>query len=181
MNGLGPLLAAATAVAVAVTPLAADAHGPTRQKLTKTVAVAAPPDKVWALIGDFGDMQRWHPVVEKTEATDGNNPGSVRVLTLKGGPTITEKLEKYEPEKMTYFYRITDVNIDVLPVTNYSSWLSVRPGDGGGSVVEWKGAFYRGYPNNDPPEKYSDEAARNAVAGVYEAGLANVKALAEGK
>ena len=44
-------------------------------------------------------------------------------------------------------------------------------GAGGGSVVEWRGAFYRGYPNNDPPPELSDEAAIAAVTGVYQAGL----------
>ncbi|WP_029010285.1 SRPBCC family protein [Azospirillum halopraeferens] len=177
MKGLGLLLAAAL---VAAAP-AADAHGPTRQKVTRSVAIAAPPDKVWSLVGDFAAMDRWHPAVEKTQAEGGNTPGATRVLVLKGGGEIAEKLERYEPEKRSYFYRITDVNIDVLPVANYSAWIEVKPGDGGGALVEWRGAFYRGYMNNDPPEQYNDEAARTAVTGVYDAGLANLKALAEGQ
>ncbi len=85
---------------------------------------------------------------------------------------IAEVLYKYSDEKMSYSYRITDVAVEVLPVTNYSSHLTVMPRDGGGSVVEWRGAFYRGYPNNDPPEELNDEAAIAAVTAVYEAGLA---------
>ena len=42
---------------------------------------------------------------------------------------------------------------------------------GGGSLIEWRGAFYRGYPNNDPPPELNDEAAIAAVTGVYQAGL----------
>ncbi len=38
-------------------------------------------------------------------------------------------------------------------------------------MIEWKGAFYRGYPNNDPPENLNDEAAIAAVTAVYKAGL----------
>ena len=47
--------------------------------------------------------------------------------------------------------------------------------DDGHSLVEWRGAFYRGYPNNDPPEELNDEAAIKAVTGVYRAGLDHLK------
>lgn len=150
----------------------ADAHGPTRQKVAITKEVAAPPSEVWAVIGNFQDMS-WHPAVYSAAGEGGNAIDATRVLTLgeAGGPTISEVLYKFSDEKMSYSYRITDVKVEVLPVTNYSSHLTVKPGKDGGSVVEWKGAFYRGYPNNDPPENLSDEAAVKAVTGVYEAGL----------
>jgi DNA-binding beta-propeller fold protein YncE len=56
--------------------------------------------------------------------------------------------------------------------------LSVK-GDAGRSTVEWKGAFYRGFVNNDPPPELSDEAAVKAVTGVYRAGLDALKAKVE--
>ncbi len=161
-----------SAVGAAVAPTLALAHGPTRQKVTLEAGVAASPDEVWALIGDFQDMS-WHPAVFSTEGENGNQIDATRRLTLgqEGGGTIDDVLFKYDAEKMTYSYRIENVSVDVLPVTNYSSHLTVKPRDGGGSVVEWRGAFYRGYPNNDPPENLSDEAAIAAVTGVYQAGL----------
>ncbi|MGN1285302.1 MAG: SRPBCC family protein, partial [Bradyrhizobium sp.] len=63
----------------------------------------------------------------------------------------------------------------VLPVTNYSSTLSVSPAPGGKSKLEWAGAFYRGFPNNDPPPELSDEAALKAVSGLYKTGLEALK------
>lgn len=120
----------------------------------------------------------WHPAVVKTDGSGGNLPGATRTLTLGNGGQIHEKLEKYDADKLSLFYRIVDVDVKVLPVTNYSSWISVKPSDGGSSIT-WKGAFYRGYPNNDPPPELSDQAAVDAVTGVYEAGLDNVKSLAE--
>jgi carbon monoxide dehydrogenase subunit G len=158
--------------ALALLPGLALAHGPTRQKVTLTAEVAASPADVWAAIGDFQDMS-WHPAVFASTGENGNAIDATRVLTLgeAGGPTISEVLYKYSAEKMSYSYRITDVLVEVLPVTNYSSHLTVKPRGGGGSVIEWKGAFYRGYPNNDPPENLNDEAAVAAVTGVYQAGL----------
>jgi hypothetical protein len=73
-------------------------------------------------------------------------------------------------------YRIERVDVKVLPVTNYSSWLTVTPVDGGAkSQVEWRGAFYRGYPNNDPPPELSDEAAVKTMTAVYKGGLEGLK------
>ncbi|AFL51667.1 hypothetical protein ABIE78_002480 [Sinorhizobium fredii] len=148
------------------------AHGPTRQKLVLSVDVAAAPDAVWAVIGNFQNMS-WHPAVFSTTGQGGNALDATRVLTLKEaeGPTISEVLYKYDAAKMSYSYRITDVDVSVLPVTNYSAHLTVTPKAGGGSHIEWKGAFYRGYPNNDPPANLNDEAALAAVGAVYKAGL----------
>lgn len=153
-------------------PATAMAHGPTRQKVTLTTEVAAAPGDVWAAIGDFQDMS-WHPAVFSTAGEGGNAVDATRVLTLgqEGGPTIAEVLYKHDAGKMSYSYRITEVAVEVLPVTNYSSTLTVTPAAGGGAVIEWRGAFYRGYPNNDPPPELSDEAAVAAVTGVYQAGL----------
>jgi molybdenum-dependent DNA-binding transcriptional regulator ModE len=166
----GPLIAAA----LLAVPTLAMAHGPSRQKITESVEINAPANKVWAKIGNFQDMS-WHPAVERTEGQGGNEKGATRKLTLKGGGVIEEVLEKHDDEKMSYHYRITNVDVKVLPVTNYASWLTVEPEEGGKSKVEWKGAFYRGYPNNDPPANLSDEAAIKAVTGVYRAGLDALK------
>ncbi len=159
-------------VAAGMFPAMALAHGPTRQKTKVTVVVAAEPGDVWAAIGNFQDMS-WHPVVHSSTGEGANAIDATRVLTLgdADGRTISEVLYKFSDEKMSYSYRITEVEVEVLPVTNYSSHLTVKPRDGGGSLIEWRGAFYRGFPNNDPPEHLNDEAAIVAVNGVYQAGL----------
>lgn len=156
----------------------AQAHGPTRQKMVVKQQISAPPQAVWELVKNFQDMS-WHPAVAKTEGDGGNAIGATRTLTLGNGGQIHEKLEKYNPDKHSFFYRIESVDVKVLPVTNYSSWFSIKPSDDGGSLVTWKGAFYRGYPNNEPPPELSDQAAKDAVKGVYEGGLANLKKLLE--
>jgi hypothetical protein len=161
--------------AVSVT---ADAHGPTRQKLNQSIEIDAPPEKIWEAISNFQDMS-WHPAVESVEGTGGNDEGATRTLTLKGGGIIKESLHKYEPEEMSYSYRIDEVDVSVLPVTNYSSTIAVLPGDDGVPVVEWRGAFYRGFPNNDPPPELNEEAAIKAVTEVYQAGLESLKAKLE--
>jgi carbon monoxide dehydrogenase subunit G len=154
------------------------AHGPTRQKVTETIAVDAPADKVWSIVRNFDALKNWHPAVAESPADKGNEEGSVRQIKLKSGGALTETLEAYDATRMRYSYRAKDGG--ALPVTNYTSTITVKP-EGSGSVVEWRGAFYRGYPNNDPPPDQNDEAAVAAVTGVYKSGLANLKAIAEKK
>ena len=149
----------------------ASAHGPSRQKVVSTIEINAPADKVWAVIGNFQDMS-WHPAFAKTEGTGGNDAGATRKLTLKSGGTIDEKLIKYSAEDKSLAYEITAVDVKVVPVTNYAVDASASRGTAEKSIVEWKGAFYRGYVNNDPPPELSDEAAVKAITGVYQDGLA---------
>jgi carbon monoxide dehydrogenase subunit G len=156
---------------------AALAHGPTRQKVTESVTINAAPQKVWDVIKDFDALAKWHPAVAQSPATKGNEVGSVRTITLKDGGKIVETLEDYSAEKMTYKYRAADGG--ALPVTNYSSTISVKPADGGKALVEWRGAFYRAFPNNNPPPGQDDEAAVKAVTGVYTSGLANLQKIVE--
>jgi hypothetical protein len=156
------------------------AHGPSRQKVTETIEIAAPAEKVWVIVGNFQDLS-WLPPVAKTEGQGDNTPDkATRHLTLKNGGEIDELLTKYDAKDFSLAYRIEKVDVKILPVNNYSSTLTVKP-QGDKSVVEWKGAFYRGFPNNDPPPELSDEAALKAVTDLYKAGLASLKAKVEGK
>jgi len=47
----------------------AAAHGPSRKKVEETVTINAPPEKVWAVIGNFQDIG-WVPGVKSTTGTD---------------------------------------------------------------------------------------------------------------
>ena len=109
------------------------------------------------------------PVLERVEILDAGPDG---------GGELVESLERHDAAQRLYSYRAK--NGGALPVTNYSSTIRVSEAAGKASV-EWRGAFYRGYPNNDPPPDQNDEAAVKAVTGVYQSGLANLKSLVEGK
>lgn len=172
------------AILVATVTLVAgvtQAHGPTRQKVTEKITIDASADTVWNIIRDFGSAHTWLPMVQSTEAEGGNEPGATRTLVLGPDARVHEVLKKHDDAKMMYQYRIPvdthDVN--VLPVNNYSSTITVKSTGDNSAEVTWKGAFYRGYPNNDPPPELNDEAAVAAVTGVYQAGLAELKKLAE--
>lgn len=158
---------------------AADAHGPTRQKVEESIVINAPPAKVWALVGDFNGLPKWVPPVEASSATNGDTLGSVRTLSITGGEKLNEVLEGYDAKTMTVKYKMREPNTKVLPVNNYSSSITVAAQGATASKVTWKGAFYRGFMNNEPPAELNDEAAVKAVTGLYKVSLEKLKKVAE--
>ena len=164
---------------LALLPLTAAAHGPSPQKVEKTVIIKAEPAKVWAIVKDFGAIDKWHPAVAsvKVEKKDGE---TYRHLKLKDGGTILEKLRSADDESMQLKYEIVK---STLPFTDYYAVMKVKPGANPGETnVTWMGRFYRVYKLNPPiPAGQDDATAVAAVTGIYDAGLANLKKVAEGK
>jgi hypothetical protein len=152
------------------------AHGPTRQKLELSVEVAAPPDKIWAVIGNFHDLS-WVPAVAKVDGPGDNDPNTAkRNVTLKsGGSWQAEELSDYDAQKHTYGTFLPHVDVKVLPVADFSSHITVTAEPGGKSKVEWRSAFYRGYPNNDPPPDQNEAAAVKAVTAFCQPALDGLK------
>ncbi len=175
------LIASLAIAAASLATRRAQAHGPTRQKVTQTVDIARTPDQVWAIVGNFDSIARWHPLIASSPADHGNEVGSKRMLTLKaeGDPQFEEELVKYDAAAHSYQYRIEKVDPKVLPVNNYTAWFEVQDNPAGGCSIEWRAAFYRGYLLNDPPPELNDAASVKAVTGVLRAGLDNIKVLAE--
>ncbi len=167
------------AALAALLPAGAAAHDAQRVKYVASVHIAAPPAKVWAVIGHFGDLS-WDGVVAGTKAQGGDTPDATRIVTLKrGGVLPDEELVRYEPQSFTYATFLPHVDVHVLPVTNYSSILVVLPLPDGGSRVEWRSAFYRGYPNFGPPPELNEAAAIRAVAAMTQPALDGLKARLE--
>lgn len=166
-------------IALAALPLTALAHGPTPQKVDKSIVIKAAPEKVWAIVKDFSSIQKWHPAVASLKLEKKGND-TYRLLTLKDGGTIYEKLRSADDGLMKLTYEIDESQ---LPFTDYYAFMMVKPGPNAGeTTVQWVGRFYRLYKLNPPiPPGQDDATAVNAVTGIYDAGLDGLKKLAEGK
>lgn len=166
-------------LALAVLPLTAFAHGPSPQKVDKSIVIKAEPAKVWAIVKDFGGIHKWHPGVASTKVEKKGND-TFRLLTLKSGGTVYNKLRSADDADMKMRYEIVEGS---LPVADYNAFMTVKPGPNAGeTTVNWVGRFYRVYKLNPPiPEGQDDASALNAVTGMYDAGLEGLKKLAEGK
>jgi hypothetical protein len=169
-------------IALSVVSFTAAAHGPTPQKVEKSITIKADQAKVWAIVKDFGNMQKWHPAVatDKVEQKKDENGemATFRTLTLKSGGTIVEKLRSSDDKDMKLKYEIVSSQ---LPFTDYNSTMTVTKGEAAGeTTVTWVGRFYRLYKLNPPiPAGQDDKSAIDAVTGIYDAGLANLKKVAE--
>ncbi len=169
-------------IALAAFSMSAAAHGPSPQKVEKSITIKAPPAKVWAMVKDFGNLQLWLPPVasDKTEVKKDEEgvEGTYRTLTLKDGGIIYEHLKNIDDAAMKIKYEIIS---GVAPVKDYNSYIVVTPGPGAGeSTVTWTGRFYRMYSLNPPiPPGQDDETAIKFVEGVYDAGLPNLKKVLE--
>jgi mxaD protein len=163
MNTLERSLLVAVACLAAVTGAAA-AGG---LSAGREAVVDAPPATVWKLIGNYDGMDVWHPAVAGSALTSGNGvkAGSVRVLTLGDGATVTEPLVAYDARKYSYTYRITK---SPLPIKNYTATISLAPAPQGKTLMKWNATFdASGAPDKD---------AVDTMNGVYDAGLNKVVA-----
>jgi hypothetical protein len=134
----------------------------TKVSITTHIPISA--EKVWDIIGHFNALPDWHPGVESSELEEG---GKVRRLSLVGGGTIVERLERIDDSDRRYRYSILE---SPLPVTNYVAELHVKPDeDSSGCTVEWSSDF--------EPKGTSTKDAMEVMQGIYKAGLDNLKKL----
>lgn len=137
------------------------ASGANATDVLKSTVINHSAEKVWALIGEYGHLNNWHPAVVKLELSGDGGNGLYRSLTLPDGAILKEKLLSYSLEDMSYSYSIVE---GPLPVQNYVSKITVRPGDTEGqSVIEWSSTF--------EPAGVDEAEAKKIVGGIYTAGF----------
>ncbi len=155
------------------------ADPPKQLRVVESVEIKAPAAKVWDAIKDFDGLNKWHPGFATDQIVSGGNGqvGSVRKLTIKDGPSFTEKLLAYDEAGHSYRYKIIE---SPLPIAHYVSRVTVRSAGGGMTKVIWSGTFKRKNTADNPPEAESDAGAVKLVTGVYRAGLDNLKKMLEG-
>ena len=142
--------------------------------VSKEVTIDAPADQVWAKIKDFDGLATWHPALESDKIVAGKNNevGAERLLTLKGGGTIKEKLLAFDAKNHSFKYSILE---GVLPVSDYTSTVTVKSMGKDKSTVTWAGSFKRKDTGDKPAADADDATATKTIGGVYEAGLDNLK------
>lgn len=180
MNRTTVLAALALSLIVPLPSLAKDKV--VKLAVAESIEIAAPKDKVWAIVRDWDSLHKWHPAFSADVIKKGKNnqPMAVRALTLTdGGATFDEVLDEFNDKRMYYNYRI--VGDSPLPVTHYTAGISVKAGESKGtSVLTWQGSFKRKTVDNPTPEE-DDDGVKKFIGNAYRAGLDNVKKMAEGK
>jgi mxaD protein len=148
--------------------------------VSKTTTIAAPIATVWDASKNFNGLNGWHPAVATDEIVEGSNNtvGAVRLLTLKGGGTIKEKLLSFDPAAHSFKYAILE---GVLPVSGYTSTFVLKSLGADKTSVTWSGSFKRKDLSEPPAAGANDQTALDAISGVYQSGLDNLKKMLESK
>jgi hypothetical protein len=131
----------------------------------RTEAPGLPPD-IWAVVGEFCAIEKWHPAVAKCEETKEGDV-TYRLLTLKDGGKIKEKLTGTGDQSYTY-----EIVESPLPVKNYKSklWLELDD-EPDRSVIYWKSDF-------DPADGKTEEEAKKVITGILSDGVKGIKKVA---
>jgi hypothetical protein len=126
--------------------------------LTVNAQIDAPPDVVWSMLADFGDVG-WIPMATRVDVR-GQGVGMSRSIYGGGETPVVETLTSIEPEQMKLGYEITD---NPLPVSRFEALVSVTPAQSpGSSTLTWEVDYD---PAGDTPD--DAKAARESVEAVY--------------
>jgi hypothetical protein len=125
----------------------------------QSIELAAAPDEVWSLIGDFGGS--WHPLNARIAVT-GTGIGQLRTIETLDGREIVERLDVIDNARR--FFRYT--NIAGMPVSHYTGVLEVQPRSSG-CTVEWRAQFMSSHQ--------TDRAVKALVSTLFKAGLESLK------
>jgi hypothetical protein len=129
------------------------------QTVTESVELAATPDEVWSLIGQFGGA--WHPLTARVGLT-GTGIGQLRTIQTIDGRQIVERLEAIDDAKRVFRY----TSIAGMPVSQYTGTLEVKP-KGGGSLVDWRAQFLA--------ISAADRGVKVTVSTLFRTGLESLK------
>lgn len=90
------------------------------------VEVEGDPEAVWAVVRDFGAIDRWFPGIQSCRVE-----GDVRILDM-GGMEVREQLVELDEAGRALTYSV----IDGVPVGSHKATVAVAP-SGSGSTVTW--------------------------------------------
>lgn len=126
------------------------------------VNIAATPDKVWQVLGDFSGMGNWAPGIASL-TVEGRGVGAVRTITFQDGSRVKERLESFDEGGRTLSYTILESG---LPVEGYVASLTVRDLGAAGSEVEWYTTFGAKGATEEEVSRLLTVGYRRALAGL---------------
>jgi hypothetical protein len=130
-------------------------------EVSQTRAIPASPAAVWAVVGGFCDISRWHRQA-RTCAQFHDDGQTVRSLNLRDIGTLVEVQLDRDEDAMTYSYALVH---SPWPVKQHRATLTVSP-SGAGTVVVWRATFQL--------VNTCDEGAVSRIEDLFRSGLADL-------
>jgi Polyketide cyclase / dehydrase and lipid transport/Domain of unknown function (DUF4331) len=129
------------------------------QTVAESVELAAAPDDVWSLVGQFGGD--WHSLTARVNLT-GAGIGQLRTIRTLDGQQFVERLEAIDDARRLLRY----TNIAGMAVTHFTGTLEVKP-KGSGCVVDWHAQFLA--------TNATDRAVKAKMSTLFKTGLDSLK------
>lgn len=142
----------------------------------ESIVIQAPVEKVWDAVKDFDGLATWHPMFSSGVIKSGTNnePGAVRTMTVKDGPSFDEELLTFDAANRKFTYRLIDPV--PLPISEYTGSFQVVEVKQGTTAILW----YSSYRNNSGG-KMKDEEVIGFINGALSVGLENLKGMSNAK
>ncbi|WP_434362738.1 SRPBCC family protein [Parasalinivibrio latis] len=136
--------------------------------VSESVELDVKPAGLWAFIGDYNSLYRWHPNVKSSVLVgDGTRQGDMRLLILLDGTVIPNELVVMDNQNMSYTYKSLS---STMPITDYVGTVSVTENASGGSTLTWVSTF-------NANEGVKPEDAQKLVIDIYWAAYNYLKEL----
>jgi len=113
-------------------------------RVVRTVELNAPAQEVWALVGGFFNIHKWHPDIVQAEILDNQTeiPEIRRLLTFPGQPKTTEQLIFMDNDNFHYRYKWHEGDWGEK-VQKYVAEIRVLEVELDQScIVQWSSTFY---------------------------------------
>lgn len=118
--------------------------------------IELPAEAVWAVVGDFGGLHRWHPRVSRLDLSW---EGRIRTLHLTGGGRVVERLEARNDAAFRCVYALVDGS---LPLATCRSVLAVCRSERA-CRIDWSSEF--------EPKAGAGPGVARLMEGLYQEGL----------
>ncbi|MHA3795377.1 SRPBCC family protein [Sphingomonas sp. YL-JM2C] len=116
--------------------------------------IDAPVDRVWSFVGDFGNVQRWHPLVQGCDLA-GEGVGSVRTIRFADW-SVVERLDRHDPVSHELGYSI--LRSEKAELVGLRGTIRLVDNGSGGTRISW---------NFDQPPSPHRSATLHALEANY--------------
>ncbi|SCW69927.1 Polyketide cyclase / dehydrase and lipid transport [Sphingobium faniae] len=125
--------------------------------------IEAPIDRVWSFVGDFGNVQRWHPLVERCELA-GSGEGAVRTVHFADWSAV-ERLDRFDPEAHRLIYSIQQCDRENL--VGLRGTIQLAPNGANSTRISWE--------FDQAPARPGREALLQAMESTYAARIGHLR------
>jgi uncharacterized protein YndB with AHSA1/START domain len=135
----------------------------------RSSVIAAPVQRVWALVRDFNAMPAWNATIRSSVIENGpaDRIGCRRVLTFDDGSVWIHELTQLSDPDMTIAYTIVGIPPGTnVPMRNYRAAIHLEPViDGDQCFITWRATL----------ETDQEDAVRARAQTVFQAGFDGLK------